>query len=59
MVCYWGSWSENSGLPPSKIDSTLCTHIIYSFIGVTTTGEITNVNASKTIRIVINLDEII
>ncbi|CAO1327076.1 unnamed protein product [Diamesa hyperborea] len=44
VVCYWGSWSAGSGLPPSKIDTTICTHIIYSFIGVSTTGEITNVN---------------
>lgn len=57
MVCYWGSWS--SVLPASNIDTTICTHIIYSFVGVSADGRITDVNQnpvddSKKIRILIN-----
>ncbi|CAO1372323.1 unnamed protein product [Diamesa serratosioi] len=42
VVCYWGEWS--SALPASSIDTSICTHIIYSFIGVDSSGAITGVN---------------
>ena len=43
MVCYWGSWSSN--LPVSSINTNICTHIIYSFVGVESNGAITGVNS--------------
>ena len=62
MVCYWGSWS--SGLPSSKIDANICTHVVYSFVGVTTDGRITNVdlgpvNDGKTFRFFFNQNKTI
>ncbi|CAO1372305.1 unnamed protein product [Diamesa serratosioi] len=44
VVCYWGEWS--SALPASSIDTSLCTHIIYSFIGVDNSGAITGERTS-------------
>ncbi|XP_015593689.1 chitinase-3-like protein 1 [Cephus cinctus] len=44
IVCYFGSWSVyrlgNGKFDVSKIDPTLCTHMIYSFVGLTSNGEI-------------------
>jgi len=40
LVCYWGSWSYyRSGIGKfeiSDMDANLCTHFIYSFIGINT-----------------------
>lgn len=42
--CYIGSWSKdrtNDGLfTMNMINTTLCTHITYAFIGLTKTGDI-------------------
>ena len=44
IVCYYGSWSAyRPGLgrfEPTDIDPTLCTHIIYTFIGISENGNI-------------------
>jgi GH18 family chitinase len=37
-VCYWGTWANyrpNAGkFTPESIDASLCTHLIYSFVGL-------------------------
>ncbi|KAJ8680394.1 hypothetical protein QAD02_016181 [Eretmocerus hayati] len=42
IVCYFGSWSVyrsgNGQFKISDIDASLCTHLIYTFIGVTNDG---------------------
>ncbi|KAJ8928194.1 hypothetical protein NQ314_019257 [Rhamnusium bicolor] len=44
VVCYHGTWSRyrngNGQFTVSDIDPTLCTHIIYSFVGINTDGTI-------------------
>ncbi|KAJ8962575.1 hypothetical protein NQ318_000968 [Aromia moschata] len=44
VVCYHGSWSTyrsgNGQFTVSDIDPTLCTHLIYSFVGINTDGTI-------------------
>ncbi|KAG5337146.1 CH3L1 protein, partial [Acromyrmex heyeri] len=44
VVCYYGSWAGyrngNGKFDISKIDPTLCTHIIYGFIGINQDGNI-------------------
>ncbi|KAJ8962576.1 hypothetical protein NQ318_000969 [Aromia moschata] len=44
IVCYHGSWSAyrsgNGHFTVSDIDPTLCTHLIYSFVGLNTNGTI-------------------
>ncbi|XP_076749063.1 chitinase-3-like protein 1 [Xylocopa sonorina] len=44
VVCYYGSWAayrNNHGkFEVSYINPALCTHIIYAFIGIKTTGEV-------------------
>ncbi|XP_076759553.1 chitinase-3-like protein 1 isoform X1 [Xylocopa sonorina] len=44
IVCYYGSWAAyRNGLGKfdvSDINPALCTHIIYTFIGITTTGDV-------------------
>ena len=38
VVCYWGTWANyrpNGGkFTPESIDASLCTHLIYSFVGL-------------------------
>ena len=38
VVCYWGTWANyrpNDGkFTPESIDPSLCTHLIYSFVGL-------------------------
>lgn len=45
VFCYWGSWAnERPGLGRfgvQDIPRDLCTHIVYSFIGLTDQGELT------------------
>ncbi|PBC28790.1 Endochitinase [Apis cerana cerana] len=44
IVCYYGSWSAyRPGLgkfEPTDIDPTLCTHMIYTFVGIASDGNI-------------------
>lgn len=44
VVCYHGSWSKyrsgNGNFLVSHIDPSLCTHLIYSFVGINTDGTI-------------------
>lgn len=44
VVCYHGSWSKyrtgNGKFTVSDIDASLCTHLIYSFVGINTDGSI-------------------
>lgn len=44
IVCYYGSWAAyRPGLgkfEPTDIDPTLCTHIIYTFVGIATDGNV-------------------
>ncbi|KAJ8680395.1 hypothetical protein QAD02_016182 [Eretmocerus hayati] len=44
VVCYFGSWSVyrpgNGRFNISDIDASLCTHLIYTFIGVTGDGDV-------------------
>ncbi|KAJ8680393.1 hypothetical protein QAD02_016180 [Eretmocerus hayati] len=44
VVCYFGSWSVyrsgNGQFKISDIDASLCTHLIYTFIGVTDDGNV-------------------
>ncbi|CAL7949849.1 unnamed protein product [Xylocopa violacea] len=44
IVCYYGSWAAyRNGLGKfdvSDINPALCTHIIYAFIGINTTGDV-------------------
>lgn len=43
-VCYYGTWAiyrpGDGRFDPFNIDPTLCTHIIYSFFGLTPTGTV-------------------
>ena len=38
VVCYWGTWANyrpnNGKFTPESIDASLCTHLIYSFVGL-------------------------
>lgn len=49
MVCYWGTWATyrtgNGNFDVSHIDPNICTHIIYSFFGVTAAGDVTYLDA--------------
>ncbi|XP_028923995.1 chitinase-3-like protein 1 [Ornithorhynchus anatinus] len=44
LVCYYTNWSQfrpgTGAFLPEDIDTSLCTHIIYSFAGMGTNGEI-------------------
>ncbi|KAJ8966356.1 hypothetical protein NQ317_006815 [Molorchus minor] len=44
VVCYHGSWSKyrsgNGQFTVSNIDPTLCTHLIYTFVGINTEGSV-------------------
>ncbi|KAJ8924365.1 hypothetical protein NQ315_007161 [Exocentrus adspersus] len=44
VVCYHGSWSKyrsgNGQFTVNDIDPNLCTHLIYSFVGINTDGSI-------------------
>lgn len=44
VFCYWGTWSYYRGEPglygTQHVDGSLCTHLVYSFFGVTPTGQI-------------------
>ncbi|XP_019864946.2 acidic mammalian chitinase [Aethina tumida] len=44
VVCYYGSWAHyrigNGKFTVNDIDTSLCTHLIYSFAGVNTDGSI-------------------
>ncbi|CAH0550889.1 unnamed protein product [Brassicogethes aeneus] len=44
VVCYYGSWSTyrpgNGKFTTNDIDANLCTHLIYSFVGINTDGSI-------------------
>jgi len=41
--CYWGTWanyrSGDGKFTPSNIDPFLCTHISYTFFGISDAGE--------------------
>lgn len=45
VVCYYGSWATwrpgNGKFDIEDIDTTLCTHVIYSFVGIGSNGEVT------------------
>ncbi|XP_015585084.1 acidic mammalian chitinase isoform X2 [Cephus cinctus] len=45
ILCYYGSWAVyrpgNGLFDPEHMDPTICTHIIYAFIGVSANGWIT------------------
>jgi len=38
VVCYWGTWANyrpsNGKFTPEDVDPSLCTHLIYSFVGL-------------------------
>ena len=38
VVCYWGTWANyrpnNGKFTPDSVDASLCTHLIYSFVGL-------------------------
>jgi chitinase len=38
VVCYWGTWNTDGGLPSGSIPGDKCTHVIYSFIGLDTSN---------------------
>ena len=44
VVCYWGSWAnyrpDLGKFTPENVDATLCTHLIYSFAGLSNTSTI-------------------
>lgn len=44
MVCYYGSWSiyrtGDGKFNVSHIDPTLCTHLIYTFVGISEAGDV-------------------
>lgn len=44
VVCYWGTWSVyrwgNGKFTVDDIDPTLCTHMIYTFVGIQRDGNI-------------------
>ncbi|XP_046436429.1 acidic mammalian chitinase-like [Neodiprion fabricii] len=44
IVCYFGSWaiyrSGNGKIEISDLDPSLCTHMIYTFVGITEAGEV-------------------
>ncbi|XP_046753665.1 probable chitinase 2 [Diprion similis] len=44
VVCYFGSWAVyrpgNGKIDISKLDPSLCTHMIYTFVGITDAGEV-------------------
>lgn len=44
IFCYWGSWSHyrlgNGEFRVNNIDGNLCTHLIYTFLGVSTSGDV-------------------
>jgi chitinase len=44
-VCYYGSWAVyrpgNGKFDVENIDPTLCTHLIYTFVGVSSEGGVT------------------
>lgn len=42
IICYW-----QAILPASEIDPHICTHIIYSFIGVNASGDLNYLYADK------------
>ncbi|CAG9817878.1 unnamed protein product [Phaedon cochleariae] len=50
IVCYHGTWAKyrygNGQFLLSNIDPTLCTHIIYTFVGITTNGQVTSLDPS-------------
>lgn len=45
VVCFWGTWAAyrtgNGKFEVSNIDPTICTHIIYSFMGAKEDGSVT------------------
>lgn len=45
VVCYYGSWAVyrpgNGKFDVENIDPTLCTHLIYAFVGINTEGAVT------------------
>jgi GH18 family chitinase len=45
VVCYYGSWAVyrpgNGKFDVENIDPTLCTHLIYTFVGINTEGAVT------------------
>ncbi|XP_008210082.1 probable chitinase 2 [Nasonia vitripennis] len=49
VVCYFGSWAVyrpgNGQIDISDIDPTLCTHLIYSFVGLGEDGSVNNLDA--------------
>lgn len=44
IICYWGTWSHyrqgNGKFQVSDIDGNLCTHLMYTFFGVSSTGDV-------------------
>lgn len=44
LICYHGTWStyrhSNGKFDVDNIDPTICTHLIYSFVGITETGDV-------------------
>jgi len=38
VVCYWGTWAnyrpDNGKFTPESVEGALCTHLIYSFVGL-------------------------
>ncbi|XP_046436427.1 probable chitinase 2 [Neodiprion fabricii] len=44
IVCYFGSWAVyrpgNGKIEISNLDPSLCTHMIYTFVGITEAGEV-------------------
>ena len=42
VVCYWGTWAnyrpKDGKFTPKDVDPLLCTHLIYSFVGLDETS---------------------
>lgn len=50
VICYYGSWATYRPFPAkydvSTIDTSLCTHVVYTFAGLdTSTGKITSLDS--------------
>lgn len=55
IFCYWGTWSYyrsgNGHFRAENIDGNLCTHVIYSFFGVSTSGCVTYLDAYLDVKL--------
>lgn len=40
VVCTYASWSAHDGIFPEDFNASLCTHILYAFIGLWEKGDV-------------------